>query len=142
MSLQFSDHERAALAELAQFPLMAALTGRRSRRFPVGGRIPDGALAYTSRRPVQPLSEVERALLVSVTGGVTGWNFGITHHPGYAPAFPNYSGSATGRTFPSAAGFHTSQLFFTDDSGSYLLPSRDEKPKEFDSIETWISHTA
>ena len=142
VSLAISDHERAALAELARFPLFAALTGRRSRRFPVGGRIPAGALAYTSRRPVQSLSEVERALIISVTGGVTGWNFGITHHPGYAPAFPNYAGSATGRTFPSAAGFHTSQLFFTDDTGTYLLPSRDEQPRAFDSIEAWISHTA
>ncbi len=142
MSLAISDHERSALAELAHFPLFAAMTGRRSRRFPVGGRIPAGALAYTSRRPVQPLSEVERALLVSVTGGVTGWNFGITHNPGYAPSFPNYSGSATGRTFPSAAGFHTSQLFFTDDTGTYLLPSRDLHPRTFDSIEEWISHTA
>lgn len=142
MGLVVSEHEKAALAEVAQFPLLAAITGRRSRRFPVGGQIPAGALAYTSRRPVQPLSEVERALLISVTGGVTGWNFGISHHPGYAPSFPNYSGSATGRTFPSAAGFHTSQLFFTDDTGIYVLPSRDEAPREFDSIERWISHTA
>ena len=55
---------------------------------------------------------------------------------------PNYSGSATGRTFPSAAGFHTSQLFFTDDTGTYLLPSRDEHPRDFDNIDAWISHTA
>jgi hypothetical protein len=142
VSLVISDHERAALAELEHFPLFAAMTGRRSRRFPVGGRIPAGALAYTSRRPVQPLSEVERALLISVSGGVTGWNFGITHNPSYAPRFPNYSGSATGRTFPSAAGFHTSQLFFTDDTGIYLLPSRDQPPREFDSIEEWIGHSA
>ena len=59
MSLVISDQERAALAEVAHFPLLAAITGRRSRRFPVGGQIPAGALAYTSRRPVQPLSEVE-----------------------------------------------------------------------------------
>ena len=142
MSLVISDQERAALAEVAHFPLLAAITGRRSRRFPVGGQIPAGALAYTSRRRVQPLSEVERALLVSVTGGVTGWNFGITHNPSYAPSLPNYAGSATGRTFPSAAGFHTSQLFFTDDTGTYLLPSRDEQPGDFDNIEEWISHTA
>ncbi len=142
MSLEISDHERAALAQAAHFPLLAAITGRRSRRFPVGGQIPAGALAYTSRRPVQPLSEVERALLLSVTGGVTGWNFGITHNPSYAPSFPNYSGSAAGRTFPSAAGFHTSQLFFTDDTGTYLLPNRDEAPRAFDSIEQWIGHTA
>jgi hypothetical protein len=142
VGLGISEQERAALAELERFPLFSAMTGRRSRRFPVGGRIPAGALAYTSRRPVQPLSEVERAVLISTTGGVTGWNFGITHNPSYAPAFPNYSGSATGRTFPSAAGFHTSQLFFTDDTGIYLLPSRDEHPRDVDGIEQWISHTA
>ncbi|ORV19187.1 hypothetical protein [Mycobacterium celatum] len=142
MSLVISDHERAALAQVSEFPLFAAITGRRSRRFPVGGRIPAGALAYTSRRPVQPLSEVERALMISVTGGVTGWHYGITHNPGYAPSLPNYSGSATGRTFPSAAGFHTSQLFFTDDTGTYMLPSRDAQPRQSDSIEDWISHTA
>ncbi|MGA9614355.1 MAG: hypothetical protein WA622_22930, partial [Mycobacterium sp.] len=71
MSLVISDGERAALADVEHFPLMAAMTGRRSRRFPVGGQIPAGALAYTSRQPVQPLSDVERALLVSVVGGVT-----------------------------------------------------------------------
>lgn len=142
MGLSLSDHERAALADVARFPLFTAITGRRSRRFPVGGRIPAGALAYTSRRPVQPLSEVERALLLSFVAGVTGWHNGIAHHPGYAPSLPNYPGSATGRTFPSAAGFHTSQLFFTDDSGTYLLATRDQAPRPFDGIEEWIGHTA
>lgn len=142
MTLQISDREREALAQVTTFPLLAAITGRRSRRFPLGGRIPDGPLAYTSGHPVRPISEVERALILSVIGGVTGWHYGITYHPGYTPAFPNYSGSATGRTFPSAAGFHTSQLFFTDDTGIYLLPTRDEPPREFTSIEDWITHTA
>ena len=32
----------------------------------------------------------------------------------------NYAGAAAGRTFPSAAGFHTAELFFTDDSGLYF----------------------
>lgn len=142
MGLAISDHERAALAQAAGFGLFAAITGRRSRRFPVGGAIPAGALAYTSRRPVQPLSEVERALLLSLMAGVTGWHDGIAHHPGYVPALPNYPGSATGRAMPSAAGFHTSQLFFTDDTGCYLLPTRDQQPRQLDTIEDWISHTA
>ncbi|CAJ1504591.1 hypothetical protein MU0083_003475 [[Mycobacterium] kokjensenii] len=142
MALSISDQERAALASAAGFGLFAAITGRRSRRFPVGGAIPAGALAYTSRHPVQPLSEVERALLLSLMAGGTGWHDGITHHPGYAPALPNYPGSATGRAMPSAAGFHTSQLFFTDDSGCYLLPTRDQPYREFDTIEDWISRTA
>jgi hypothetical protein len=37
----------------------------------------------------------------------------------------NYAGAAAGRTFPSAAGFHTAELFFTDDSGVYFFPTRD-----------------
>ena len=127
-ALRLSDQERAAIAALLRFPLIAAVNGRRSRRFPVGGSIPDGELAFTSSRPVQPLSEVERALVLAVVTGVTGWNFGISHHPGYAPALPNYPGSAGGRTFPSAAGFHTTDFFFTDDSGTYFLSSRDAAP--------------
>lgn len=142
MGLQISDQERAALAEAAGFGLFSAITGRRSRRFPRGGAIPSGPLAYTSSKPAQPLSEVERALLLSLMAGATGWHDGIAHHPRYAPALPNYPGSATGRAMPSAAGFHTSQLFFTDDSGCYLLPTRDQQPRDFDGIEDWISHTA
>ncbi|BBA99006.1 hypothetical protein RVR_5453 [Actinacidiphila reveromycinica] len=126
--LRLSGQERAAIGALLRFPLVAAVNGRRSRRFPVGGSIPAGELAFTSSRPVQPLSEVERALVLAVVTGVTGWNFGISHHPGYAPALPNYPGSAGGRTFPSAAGFHTTEFFFTDDSGTYFLSSRDAAP--------------
>jgi hypothetical protein len=128
VSPAITDHERAAIAGLLEFPLVAAISGRRSRRFPVGGAIPAGELAFTSAKPPQPLSEVERALVLATVTGVTGWNFGITHHPGYAPALPNYAGSAGGRSFPSAAGFHTTDFFFTDDSGTWFLSSRDAAP--------------
>ncbi|GAC69173.1 hypothetical protein [Gordonia soli] len=145
-SLTVTDSERAAIAELARFPLLNAINGRRSRRFPVGGSIPTGELAFTSERPVQPLSELERALVLATITGVTGHNFGITHHPGYAPALPNYSGSAGGRAFPSAAGFHTTDFFFTDDSGTYFLSSRDAAPSgevsdgETD-VDAWLEAT-
>ena len=43
----------------------------------------------------------------------------------YAPHLSNYSAAAGGRSFPSAAGFHTSNAFFTDDEGVYLLDNRD-----------------
>ncbi|MGH3402067.1 MAG: hypothetical protein ACRDRJ_06035 [Streptosporangiaceae bacterium] len=128
LRLKIRPHERAALESLVNFPLLAGIYGRRSRRFPVGGEIPAGLLAWKSSRNPQPLSDLERALVLSTVTGVTGWHFGISHHPGYAPALPNYSGSASGRTFPSAAGFHTSQFFFTDDSGIYYLPTRDAAP--------------
>lgn len=123
--LELSEREREALAQLARFPLLDALFGRRSRRFPMGGEIPDGPLAYKSSDPHVPLSELETMLILAVMTGTTGWHFGITRHARYAPALANYNGGAAGRTIPSAAGFHTSELFYTDDSGLYFLPTRD-----------------
>ena len=122
---QLSARERDALERLGDFPLLDALFGRRSRRFPMGGEIPDGPLAYRSKHPHVPLSELETLLILAVMTGTTGWHFGITRHARYAPALANYNGAAAGRTIPSAAGFHTSELFYTDDSGLYFLPTRD-----------------
>lgn len=140
-----TDRERAAIADVLRFPLVQAINSRRSRRFPVGGRIPSGELAFTSSKPAQPLSELERALVLATVSGVTGWHFGITHHGGYAPALPNYSGSAVGRSFPSAAGFHTSDFFFTDDTGTYFLSTRDTAPDPSAApmldVDKWLSET-
>lgn len=116
---------RQALADLAAFPLLDAIFGRRSRRFPLGGEIPDGVLAYRSRHAPLPLSDLERLLVLITMGGTTGWHYAITRHARYAPHLANYAGGAAGRTFPSAAGFHTAELFFTDDSGTYFFPTRD-----------------
>lgn len=46
----------------------------------------------------------------------------------YALHLSNYAGSAGGRTFPSAAGFHASMTFFTDDDGIYVVNARDTDP--------------
>src|ERR687895_758596 len=122
---QRTNVETEVLRELAAFPLLEALYGRRSRRFALGDEIPDGPLAYRSRREPLPLTELERMLVLSAMGGTTGWHYSITRHARYAPHVSNYAGAAAGRTFPSAAGFHTAELFFTDDSGLYFFPTRD-----------------
>ena len=125
MSVDQAGTQISALRELDVFPLVEALFGRRSRRFALGDEIPDGPLAYRSVHDPVPLSALERMLVLSAMGGTTGWHFSITRHARYAPHVSNYSGGAAGRTFPSAAGFHTSELFFTDDSGLYFFPTRD-----------------
>jgi hypothetical protein len=124
-SEQRTTAETDALEDLAAFPLLEALYGRRSRRFALGAEIPDGPLAYRSRHEPLPLTEPERMLVLSAMGGSTGWHYSITRHARYAPHASNYAGGAAGRTFPSAAGFHTAELFFTDDSGLYFFPTRD-----------------
>jgi hypothetical protein len=117
--------QTAALQGLAQFPLVAALLGRRSRRFALGDEIPDGPLAYRSEQEAMPLTELERLLVLGAMGGTTGWHYAITRNARYAPHLANYAGGAAGRTFPSAAGFHTVELFFTDDAGVWFFPTRD-----------------
>jgi len=107
------------------FPLIEALFGRRARRFSLGASIPDGPLAFTSRHEPLPLTELEQMMVLTATAGNTGWHYNITRNARYAPHFPNYAGAAGGRTFPSAAGAHTSEYFFTDDNGVYFLATRD-----------------
>lgn len=110
---------------MMDFGLIQALLGRRSRRFFMGAEIPDGVFRYRSRHEAVPLSELEKLLIVSVCGGNTSWHHMIYRAGIYAPYLSNYAGAAGGRTFPSGAGFHTSQIFFTDDSGVYFLDTRD-----------------
>lgn len=110
---------------MLSFGLVEALLGRRSRRFFMGAEIPDGVFAYRSRQAAMPLSDLEKMLVVSACGGNTAWHHLIYRAQAYAPHLSNYAGAAAGRVFPSAAGFHSSQTFFTDDDGVYLLDMRD-----------------
>jgi hypothetical protein len=91
----------------------------------MGAEIPDGVFAYQSKHPPVPLAELEKLLVVAACGSNTGWHHLIYRAQAYAPHLSNYAAAAGGRTFPSAAGFHTSQTFFTDDDGVYVLAARD-----------------
>src|SRR5688500_15962124 len=115
----------AGFDDVMNFPLSSAIYGRRARRFSMGATIPDGVLAFESSQEPMPLTELERMVVLTAAGGNTGWHHLIARNEHYAPHLSNYAGSAGGRTFPSAAGFHTSELFFTDDSGVYMLATRD-----------------
>lgn len=112
--------------DMLSFPFIDALLGRRSRRFFSGAEIPDGVFAYRSDRTHLPLTELEKLLVVSACGGSNSWHNMIYRAAQYSPYLSNYAGAAGGRVFPSAAGFHTSQTFFTDDEGVYLLDVRDQ----------------
>jgi len=121
-------YPQQGLIEAANFPLIEAIHGRRSRRFAKGASIPDGPLAYASSEAPEPLSEMEQMLLLTTVAGNTGWSNLIPHNRFYSPRMPNYAGAAGGRSFPSAAGFHTTEIFFTDDNGTYVMPTRDMAP--------------
>jgi hypothetical protein len=139
------DDAPSGLQRAIEFPLMEALLGRRARRFSMGSEIPDGVLAFKSQHEPMPLSELEQMLVLAAATGNTGWNFMHYRAKKYAPKLSNYALAAGGRTFPSAAGFHTVEFFYTDDSGVYFLPTRDSgslvdknAAGEYD-LEGWLS---
>lgn len=107
---------------------MQAIFGRRSRRFGLGMEIPSGPLAFKSQSEPYPLSEQERAILVTAATGVSGWNFGVPFSPSRPTAHANATVRFTGRTAPTAAGIGTPVVLHSDDSGSYLTNTRDVMP--------------
>jgi hypothetical protein len=115
----------SGLEDAAKFPLMDALYGRRSRRFSAGSEIPDGVLAFKSKKNPLPLDPLEQMLVLTAAAGNTGWHYMIYRDDSYAPHLSNYSAAASGRTFPSAAGWEIADIFYTDDQGVYYLPTRD-----------------
>src|SRR6202453_4889976 len=92
------------------------------------GNPPLSITEYESEHEPLRVSQLERWLVLVAMGGVTGWSNLVTRHDRYAPHLSNYSGSASGRTLASAAGFQTSEIFFTDDSGTYIFATRDFPP--------------
>ncbi len=133
------------LEHAVNFPLIEALLGRRARRFSLGAEIPDGVLAYKSKHQPMPLSELEQMLVLAAATGNNGWHYMHYRAKRYAPKLSNYASAAGGRTFPSAAGFHTTEFFFTDDNGTYFLPTRDsgsllDKSEEGEyDLDGWLS---
>lgn len=128
------DHDqiRALLEGLSEFPLLAAMFGRRSRRFGLGMEIPDGPLAYRSRHEPVSLSDLERALLVLCGAGISGWNTGIEYTAsGQKDTGCNYPLRFVGRTFATGAGVHSSELIYTDESGTYITQFRNLDPQKW-----------
>ncbi|MCJ7465690.1 MAG: hypothetical protein MUO53_03240 [Maribacter sp.] len=130
------------LNKLMHFPLMHAIFGRRSRRFGLGMEIPSGPLGYKSKSEPLPLSELEQSILIAAATGVTGWNFGIPFGPDRPKEHASYSLRLTGRTFPTAGGFGTPAMLFTDDKGTYITNTRDIRPSGISELGKDLSTAA
>lgn len=117
------------LDHLAGFPLLEAIFGRRARRFGLGMQIPSGPLAYHSRHDPMPLSDLETGILLAVGTGVSGWSFGVPFGPDRPDEHAHYSVRFTGRTAPTAGGFGTPAMLYTDDTGTFITTTRDAAPE-------------
>jgi hypothetical protein len=97
-----------------EYPLFDALYGRRTRRFGLGFEIAHGPYLYKSSRAPTPLCAVEEAVLVAAGIGFSGMALWDQNRP-----LPYRA--ADGRTFPSTARGRRTALFFTNDTGLYVI---------------------
>ncbi len=105
----------------AQYPLLAALLERRSRRFGKGMCLNGGPLAYASTVAPQPLSLAEEAALAFAAGGITG--YALAELPYQTGDVPD-AGSGhimthfIGRTVASGDAIHAVTVFVSNDQGA------------------------
>jgi hypothetical protein len=113
----------------ANYPFLAALKERRSRRFCLGMTLDGGPLAYKSRFAPVPLTDTEEALMAFAACGVTGCALADLSY--CADGGGNIMSGLIGRTIASGDGIQTVSLIVTNDSGTFLyrrpqdLPPRD-----------------
>jgi hypothetical protein len=115
---------RGGETALADYPLLTALRERRSRRFGLGMKMPEGPLAWESRHPPRPLTEAEEAALVFAACGVTGHALAdLCYAPGGGGGI---MAGLLGRTVASGDGLQTVALVVTNDAATYLI----RRPRE------------
>lgn len=110
------------LSDLFQYPLMAAVAERRTRRVSRGTSLASGTLGHVSKNEPAPLSPLEEAILVVATGLT-----GITMHDG--PLEKPEGGKELGTPFlnvlarsgSSADNCQATSFFMINDDGIWLL---------------------
>jgi hypothetical protein len=109
------------------YSLFDALFHRRSRRVSLGNGAPGDFTPFESTAQPVPLSELEEALLTVAGTGVTGRALvdGAYTRP---DATASWSGSTylkfSGRPFPSPCNAQSTELFYTNDSGTFMVKQR------------------
>ena len=81
----------AGLGALIEFPLLTSIRRRRARRVSRGSSIDAGPMSRTSSEPRTPLTELEEAVLILLTGctGLTMPDRPFTGPPETSRSWPN-----------------------------------------------------
>lgn len=128
--MDFAD--RKEVKQVFRYPLLEAIARRRTRRFPLGGAMPSGALEYKSKNAPVPLNDIETAILCWAGNGITGTITGDL--PTDMMVGGGTFGTWAGRAVPHGCNIYSSKLFFTNDDGLFLYdPKEASKPVEIDT---------
>ncbi|OGN95190.1 MAG: hypothetical protein A2Z75_02270 [Chloroflexi bacterium RBG_13_50_10] len=122
--------DRDEVKQVFKYPILEAIARRRSRRFPLGCTLPEGAMQYASHQPAVPLNDIETAILCWSGAGITGSITGDLPTKIGGSAFGTWVGRAT----PYPSNVHNAKLFFTNDNGTFVYdPKKATKPVEIDT---------
>ncbi len=122
--------DKNEVKEVFKYPLLEAIAHRRSRRFPQGCTLREGALQYASGQPPMPLNDLETAILCWSGAGITGSISGDLSTKMGGNSF----GSWLGRAIPYPSNVHNVKLFFTNDHGTFVYdPQTATKPVEVET---------
>ena len=100
----------AGLRQAVQFPLIEAIQGRRSRRFPLGAEIPDGIFKFKSSHEPEPLTELEQMMVLTAVAGNRGWLNLIPYNENYLPHYSDMRAAVEAyvhRKFGEGGPFHS-----------------------------------
>ena len=111
------------LAALLARPLMQALWSRRTHRVSSGTSIPAGTMTYYSNQPRAPLSELEEAVLIAVTGctGLTMPDRPFSDPATRKPIMAKPNLTMAGRTAGSPDNAQGTHFFMINDQGTFYL---------------------
>ena len=122
------DQHNPGLAELFEYPLMAALGERRTRRVCRGTSIKSGEISHESTNDPAPLTKLEEAILIAATG-TTG--FAMHDGPLQKPQGGNELGTpfvrVVARSASSPDNAQATHFFMLNDEGTWLIKRLSDK---------------
>ncbi|UKY47602.1 hypothetical protein [Streptomyces inhibens] len=147
MTDQMRTHHHAGLDALMNHPLLTSIWRRRTHRVSRGSSVEAGSMSWTSSEPRTPLTELEEALLIAMTGctGLTMPDRPFADPRNGKPIMAKPNLNMAGRTAGSPDNAQGTHFFLINDTGTYFLrklpPPIDGSPTVFD-VETLCARAA
>jgi len=129
------------LADLLARPLLETVWQRRTHRVSRGASVPAGSMSYRSTHSEQPLSELEEALLIAITGctGLTMPDRPFEDPRDGKPIMAKPNLTMAGRTAGSPDNAQGTHFFMINDTGTYYLRKLPPAPQEPFDAETLVA---
>ncbi|MGW3118789.1 hypothetical protein ACWDBW_16890 [Streptomyces sp. NPDC001107] len=132
------------LADLFGRPLLDTVWHRRTHRVSRGASVPAGSMSYRSPHTQQPLSELEEAVLIAITGctGLTMPDRPFEDPRDGKPIMSKPNLTMAGRTAGSPDNAQGTHFFMINDTGTYYLRKLPPAPQEPLDAETLAARAA